>query len=385
MTASQPNLVELAKQGDARAIAALMNTALQPEGIKIRAGFASDCLMVLAESETAPEKAGLVDFIHHVLVDLSPAKAKKVVVQGRVIGQPTPVWHEIFDLAPIAPVAPVEPAQPEEVVPPPVAVPPANEPGVNEQIGNNENESEKNESEVSVAPLPAHPHTTKVVKFQRKQKPLLVAGASLAGLALCLFIGKQALEQTTSVSNTLPAPTQQTLTPDAIAAPPAPVPDTTIPKTAATEAASPTSQSATAPQKPQETTIAAVLEPSIASDKSVEAVSQSGKVSPAVSYQAIAKTATPALALRSSQMPAARKTASKVVCNSSTALSKTVFQKCLSKGMTSAQADQVIGLNGTKLSSVGAIATYQWQNNNHKVIATFHHDRLISKSQIGLK
>jgi hypothetical protein len=376
MTASQPNLVELAKQGDARAIAALMNTALQPEGIKIRAGFASDCLMVLAESETAPEKAGLVDFIRHVLVDLSPAKAKKVVVQGRVIGKPTPVWHEMFDLAPIAPV---EPEQPEETLPSQMTTPSVDSTH-HDPIDNNQDEDE-----VLAVPIPSYSETPKVVKVQRNQKSRLVVGASLAGLALCLLIGKQALEQTTSVSNALPVPTQQTLTPDAIAAPPAPAPDTAIPKTAATETASSTPQSAKAPQKPQETTIAAVLEPNIAPNKSVAAVSQSGKVSPAVSYQAIAKTATPALAFKSSQMPAASKTASKVVCNSSTALSKTIFQKCLSKGMTYAQVDQVIGLNGTKLSSVGSIATYQWQNSNHKVIATFHHDRLISKSQIGLK
>ncbi|MCT7967037.1 hypothetical protein NG799_11885 [Laspinema sp. D1] len=53
---NQPNLLELAKQGDAKAIATLMNRKLQPKGITAKASMKNDCLQIMLESAQVPPK-----------------------------------------------------------------------------------------------------------------------------------------------------------------------------------------------------------------------------------------------------------------------------------------------------------------------------------------
>jgi hypothetical protein len=49
MSQTPPNLTELAKQGNANAIAALMNRQLQPRGITAKAALKVGCLSVILE------------------------------------------------------------------------------------------------------------------------------------------------------------------------------------------------------------------------------------------------------------------------------------------------------------------------------------------------
>ncbi len=89
---------ELAKQGDPRAIAALINKSLQAKGIMIEASFVSGCLTLIAESREAPNQSFLVEFIRNGMTSLNPASVEKVIIQGKVVGKTVPVWHEEFDL-----------------------------------------------------------------------------------------------------------------------------------------------------------------------------------------------------------------------------------------------------------------------------------------------
>jgi hypothetical protein len=47
----QQSLIERAKQGDVRAISALINHQLQPKGIVARAIFKENCLQIVFESQ----------------------------------------------------------------------------------------------------------------------------------------------------------------------------------------------------------------------------------------------------------------------------------------------------------------------------------------------
>jgi hypothetical protein len=97
-TTTQPNLLELAKQGNAHAIATLMNRQLQPKGITTKTTLTQGCLMIIAESEDIPEQTFLVDFLRKGITNLMAEGIQRVIVQGRIIGKTAPAWRESFEL-----------------------------------------------------------------------------------------------------------------------------------------------------------------------------------------------------------------------------------------------------------------------------------------------
>lgn len=98
MTASKPNILELAKQGDAKAIAALMNRYLQPKGITATATREDSCLQIWLEAARAPSSTTLVNFVQSGLANLGVDVIKTVKVYGVQTGEPSPVWKEEIDL-----------------------------------------------------------------------------------------------------------------------------------------------------------------------------------------------------------------------------------------------------------------------------------------------
>jgi hypothetical protein len=372
MTAAQPNLLELAKQGDARAIATMLNTALQPEGITVRAGFASDCLMVTAESQNPPDQADLVGFMRELLTDLSPARAKRVVVQGRVTGQPAPVWHEAFDLVPVV----VEPEQePEQVAT--IAEPEAMTPEPPHVVTPPSPES-----------LTRPPQKT---THKTSKKSLLIAGASLTAIALCLLIGKQAFEQTTSASNALLIPEQKAPSSEATIAPSSqPNTISNQPKTENTTASAPSSKPTVASQATLETTIVASLKPGSVAKNNVQ--SSSPKSSVSTKPNQLVPTKTTISQRSTASQPKATTTATQKSAQQNNGcesihvgMNQKAYQQCLSHGMTRPQMVQVMGSSGDEMARVGSVVTYKWVSQENKVIATFHHDRLISKSLVKLQ
>ena len=91
---TQPNLLELAKQGDAKAIATLINRQLQPQGIIAKTALKDGCLQVMLESGQVPNQQALVALIHKWITSLGSEPIKKVKVYGRQIGETFPAWSQ---------------------------------------------------------------------------------------------------------------------------------------------------------------------------------------------------------------------------------------------------------------------------------------------------
>jgi tetratricopeptide (TPR) repeat protein len=98
MESSQPSLLAQAKQGDAKAIATLLNQKLQPKGITAKASIKNSCLHIMLEAAKAPPQQPLVDFIRKGLAGLAIDDWCTVKVYGRRAGEEIPDWVEEFKI-----------------------------------------------------------------------------------------------------------------------------------------------------------------------------------------------------------------------------------------------------------------------------------------------
>jgi hypothetical protein len=96
---TQPNILELAKQGDAKAIALLLNRQLQPKGITAAASLKDGCLQVMLEATEAPSQQALAAWVSKSIAGLGAASIEKVKVYGRQTGAKVPAWSQEFELA----------------------------------------------------------------------------------------------------------------------------------------------------------------------------------------------------------------------------------------------------------------------------------------------
>ncbi|MDY6936194.1 MAG: hypothetical protein SWY16_00900 [Cyanobacteriota bacterium] len=97
---TQPHLLELAKQGEPRAISALLNQHLKDRGIRSKVALKEGCLHVLLESaEQVPDRYQMVDFVRVKLVNLESESITRAIVYGRLQGQEKPAWNQEFALA----------------------------------------------------------------------------------------------------------------------------------------------------------------------------------------------------------------------------------------------------------------------------------------------
>jgi YVTN family beta-propeller protein len=147
---AQSNLLQLAQEGDANAIAALMNTSLQVIGVSARAVLRDGDLHVLLESERALAPSPAIEFIRRGLIRLGLEWITSTVIYSRILGQSVPNWVQQFSLktpdleinpfvldsttvinsaAPLEPEAPVESATLEAAGKPPLfpPLPPLNQ------------------------------------------------------------------------------------------------------------------------------------------------------------------------------------------------------------------------------------------------------------------
>ncbi|MBN3963164.1 hypothetical protein [Nostoc sp. NMS8] len=95
---TQPNILKLAKQGDADAIASLMNRHLHPKRINAKVAFNDACLEVILESTQVLNQQILVAFIRKGLTALGAASVEIVKVYGQQTGKDFPDWSKEFDL-----------------------------------------------------------------------------------------------------------------------------------------------------------------------------------------------------------------------------------------------------------------------------------------------
>lgn len=92
------NLLELAKQGDEKAIAELMNRHLQSKGITTKTHIYNGCLQIILESEQAPNQQELVAFVRKGMLGLGVPSIHKVRVCGRQTDLDFTIWVEEFSL-----------------------------------------------------------------------------------------------------------------------------------------------------------------------------------------------------------------------------------------------------------------------------------------------
>ncbi len=105
---TQPNILELAKQGDANAIAYVINHLLKDKGITVKALFKGSCLLVLLESFQVPDQQSSVVSIRTVMRQLEVKSIKSVRIYGKLMGQNSAVWKKFLDLTPQADSASTE-------------------------------------------------------------------------------------------------------------------------------------------------------------------------------------------------------------------------------------------------------------------------------------
>lgn len=94
-----PNLIQLAQQGNADAIATLMNRSLKAQGMTATVRNRGDRLEVLLESEQVPVPETALAFVRKGLLALGITSIEQVQVSGQQLNASTPAWTETFAIA----------------------------------------------------------------------------------------------------------------------------------------------------------------------------------------------------------------------------------------------------------------------------------------------
>jgi len=96
---TEPNLLKLAKKGNAKALTAILNQSLQPQNITAKVNRKDDYLQILLESAQTPDQEAMVSFIRKGLIKLEIESIQTVKVYGRKIGEESPAWSKKFELS----------------------------------------------------------------------------------------------------------------------------------------------------------------------------------------------------------------------------------------------------------------------------------------------
>lgn len=97
---TQQDLRELAKQGNPKALATIMNQSLKPKNITAKVGVKNDCIQILLESAQVPDQEAMVSFIRNGLIKLK-VPINNVKVYARKLGEENPAWNQTFELIPV--------------------------------------------------------------------------------------------------------------------------------------------------------------------------------------------------------------------------------------------------------------------------------------------
>ncbi|GAB4243592.1 MAG: hypothetical protein Kow00121_68780 [Elainellaceae cyanobacterium] len=105
------NTLRLAKQGNADAIAALMNQALAHYDITAQVNLQQDCLWILLEGKQVPSQQEIVPFIYAGISKLVISSINVIRVYGRRYGDHKATWSQEM-LAPAQPqITPLKPSE----------------------------------------------------------------------------------------------------------------------------------------------------------------------------------------------------------------------------------------------------------------------------------
>lgn len=94
---SEAKVLQLAKEGNAKAIATLMNNLLKGRGIHVLATIKNDWLHIVFESEKELNQKASINVVRKNLVPLEIAGINKVKVHWRKTGSKSPTWSQEFN------------------------------------------------------------------------------------------------------------------------------------------------------------------------------------------------------------------------------------------------------------------------------------------------
>lgn len=92
------SILILAKQGDANAIATLINNSLEGKRIIAKVARKDDCLQIILESPEVPSQESLVSIIRKGLMSLAPESISHIKIYARQSEGGHVVWSERFSL-----------------------------------------------------------------------------------------------------------------------------------------------------------------------------------------------------------------------------------------------------------------------------------------------
>lgn len=92
------NIFELAKQGNAEALATFINNLLQPEGITAKTDLKDGYLKILLESSQVLNQQALALFISKIIIRLEAQSIQKLKIYVRNLGDNLPMWVEKIDI-----------------------------------------------------------------------------------------------------------------------------------------------------------------------------------------------------------------------------------------------------------------------------------------------
>jgi len=95
--AAQEKTIQLAKEGNTKAIAVLMNQTLKGRGIHTLAAIKQDCLHIVLESEKEPNQKASINLVQKHLSPLEITSINKVKVHWRQTGSKSLVWSHEFN------------------------------------------------------------------------------------------------------------------------------------------------------------------------------------------------------------------------------------------------------------------------------------------------
>jgi hypothetical protein len=95
---TQQSISELAKQGNPKAIAILINRSLQAKNITAKTSLKGECLRVKLESNQVPEQKAMVQIIQQGLTKLKPEFIKTVKIYGCQTDIDFPAWSQVVEL-----------------------------------------------------------------------------------------------------------------------------------------------------------------------------------------------------------------------------------------------------------------------------------------------
>lgn len=170
---TQQDIRELAKQGNPKALATLINHSLKPKNITSKVGVKDDCIQILLESAQVPDQKAIVPFIRNALIKLE-VSLNTVKVYGRQLGEETVAWNQTFELIPIQDT-PVISEPIEDSILPPIS-----------SLDNIENSiiSSSKTRQTKRANLSETPDTTPNPKSSRSIGPLSVGNVVSAALRI---------------------------------------------------------------------------------------------------------------------------------------------------------------------------------------------------------